>query len=76
MPGSTGVISDLGNATATCISSTARAPKVERSRNKDLKPVAQGASLRPNVMVPSDRRGEFPDWKAIEIIKATRWSPF
>ena len=38
MPGSTGVISDLGNATATCISSTARAHKVERSRSKGLKP--------------------------------------
>ncbi|RFS23764.1 hypothetical protein DYE42_14335 [Aeromonas dhakensis] len=59
MPGSTGVISDLGNATATCISSAARAHKVERSRKKDLKPVAQGASLRPKAMVPSDQRGEF-----------------
>ncbi len=38
MPGSTGVISDLGNTTATCRSSTARAHKVERSCSKGLKP--------------------------------------
>ncbi|MGL5099772.1 MAG: hypothetical protein ACRC6B_07070, partial [Fusobacteriaceae bacterium] len=39
-------------------------------------PSLRVASLRPKGMVPSDRLGEFPDWKTVEIKRRPDGRPF